>query len=324
MDPSLDALADELSNKLGVRVVPASQGNGSLNAILRVRRLEPWNTVWGLPRPSHVAIQAGSCAVFQVQDAQGALDNQKLHELEMGGIGERTAEGFGQVCFNAPWITQSPRQWPKVSAGAENQTVGSSAHSPMSRVLISKRNSNHGAALFETARFLEKECWKQEIRRACLALASDSRKRRNILKWEIYDSGSGAPPMSQLGGLRNQVAAIRNRGDEAAAIDWIEHLESNPRRKEKWPENSLQEIKDILDNKDKIWQILASSDETLTDSSDTTSGNTTRTTNSNSPQWPTLTENAHSELKRELWPMAIRAFFDACIRAHKRDLEGQQ
>jgi hypothetical protein len=40
--------------------------------------------------------------------------------------------------------------------------------------------------------------------------------------------------------------------------------------------------------------------------------------------WPTLTEDAQKELKQELWTLAVRTFFDACIRAHKRELESEQ
>jgi CRISPR-associated protein Csx10 len=144
------------------------------------------------------------------------------------------------------------------------------------------------------ARLIETECWKQEIRRACLALAADANKRKELLGW-VAKGDQGQPPMSQLGGLRGQLAMLRSRADAQQVIAWLDHLAENKRRAEKWP--LIPTIKGFIQSESRIWEIIK------------TGG------------WPTLTDNAPTEIQRELWALAVRTFFDACIRAHKRELE---
>ncbi|HHP7245702.1 MAG TPA: RAMP superfamily CRISPR-associated protein, partial [Elainellaceae cyanobacterium] len=64
-------------------------------------RVESWQCSWGLPRPSMVGIQAGSCFVFR---SDSAISAESLQRVQIEGIGDRTAEGYGQVCFNDPLI----------------------------------------------------------------------------------------------------------------------------------------------------------------------------------------------------------------------------
>ncbi len=104
--------------------------------------------------------------------------------------------------------------------------------------------------------------------------------------------------MSQLGGLRGQLALLRGADDRQRVIDWLDHLAGNNRRKDKWP--SIPKVKAFIEIATRIWEIIV-----------TTS-------------WPTLTEGAAARLRVELWPLAVRTFFDACIRAHKRELEKAQ
>ena len=104
--------------------------------------------------------------------------------------------------------------------------------------------------------------------------------------------------MSQLGGLRGQLAMLRSVSDRPQVIGWLDHLAGNSRRKEKWP--SIPKVKAFVESDTRIWQIIKTDD------------------------WPTLTDNAKADLQRNLWALAVRTFFDACIRAHKRELEKHQ
>ncbi|GBD36742.1 hypothetical protein HRbin36_01870 [bacterium HR36] len=289
LEPTPEMLVRELSRRLGVTLrVRSSNGQKLLDALVRVRRLEAWHVGWGLPRPSLVALQAGSCVVFEVE--QGTLKPEQLQQLEASGIGERTAEGFGQVRFNHPLLTQPFKDLTKDQKSAANPAQTNATPSKLSQQ----------AAGFEFARLIERECWKQEIRRACLAIAADRRKREEFLGWEA-EGGQGKPPMSQLGGLRSQLARLHKAEDVQALLEWLEHLQKNPRRSEKWPNGSLRRIESLLRNPGEIWQKILKSDD----------------------NWPTLTKDAIQQLQQELWPQAIRMFFDACIRAHKRELEEQ-
>ena len=69
---------------------------------MRSRRTESWQVHWGLPRPSMVGFQGGSCVVYEV--TQGTINPDKITELEAKGIGDRCAEGYGQICFNDPLL----------------------------------------------------------------------------------------------------------------------------------------------------------------------------------------------------------------------------
>lgn len=279
-EPTAACLGEELSRRLGVTLKLRESTDGQLDELVRIRRLDTWHVGWGLPRPSLIALQAGSCMVFQVE---GPIDPAKLAQLEAGGVGERTAEGYGQVRLNDPLVTKAPKEWPKPktsSSGSRQENV--SENRPM----------NASAQNF--ARLIERESWKQEIRRACLAFANSAQNRKNELGW-VAKGEQGQPPMSQLGGLRGQLAMLRSANDRQQVIDWLEHLANNNRRKEKWP--SISKIEDFIKKDERIWEVIKTD------------------------HWPTLTANAEKELKKELWALAVRTFFDVCIRAHKRELE---
>jgi CRISPR-associated protein Csx10 len=54
-----------------------------------------WNLAWGLPKDVDVVVPMGSVFVFWTADLERWVSN--LLDLEQRGVGERTAEGFGQV-----------------------------------------------------------------------------------------------------------------------------------------------------------------------------------------------------------------------------------
>jgi len=282
-EPTAASVGRELSRLLGVTLSLRTSDDGRLNELVRIRRLDTWHVGWGLPRPSLVALQAGSCMVFQVE---GMIDPAKLAQLEAGGIGERTAEGFGQVRFNHPLIT-TPLTG---EADAAKRLDHDSRETKTAAIELND-------PAFTFARLIEKECWKQEIRRACLALAGDASTREKLLGW-VAKGEQGQPPMSQLGGLRGQLSMLRSKTNTDQVIAWIDHLAGNSRRKDKWP--SIPKVKTFIESESRIWETIK------------TDG------------WPTLTADARTELRRELWALAVRTFFDACIRAHKRELEPEQ
>jgi hypothetical protein len=64
----------------------------------------------GLPRIRSVALKAGSALGFKVKENHNdASLTTRLKELEVLGIGIRTSEGFGQVCFNHPVYRDNTR-----------------------------------------------------------------------------------------------------------------------------------------------------------------------------------------------------------------------
>lgn len=283
-EPTASCLGKELSRLLGVSVCLRDSSGGKLDELVRIRRLDTWHVGWGLPRPSFVNLQAGSCMVFLVD---GVINPTKLHQLEASGIGERTAEGYGQVRFNHPLVTTNPEDWPSRSEATTTESSSKENDEPIPASDPS----------FTFARLLERECWKKEIRRACLTFATSTRNREKELGWETRDE-QGKPPMSQLGSLRGQLAMLRTVSDRQQVIDWLDHFAGNSRRKDKWP--SIEKIKQFIELDTRIQDVI------------------------DIRNWPTITQNAQRDLCHELWPLAVRTFFDACIRAHKRELEESQ
>jgi CRISPR-associated protein Csx10 len=73
----------------------------------RTGRRESWHAGWGLPRESLVGIGAGSVLRMRVA-APAEIDPAGWRDLHLVGIGERRAEGFGEVLLDAPLLTAGP------------------------------------------------------------------------------------------------------------------------------------------------------------------------------------------------------------------------
>ncbi|HIE52054.1 MAG TPA: CRISPR-associated RAMP protein Csx10 [Armatimonadetes bacterium] len=75
------------------------------------RRVSGWNVAWGLPKAVDLACSAGSVFVYKWKghlptDETGAEKHplvQALREIELVGLGERRAEGFGRVLVCDPF-----------------------------------------------------------------------------------------------------------------------------------------------------------------------------------------------------------------------------
>ncbi|MCS7271498.1 MAG: hypothetical protein NZ703_10460, partial [Gemmataceae bacterium] len=295
-DPTPQALVQELARLLNAEL-KLRQHDTLLSVLVRTSRLESWHSRWHLPRPSLVGLKAGSCLVIEVvSNPEGPSSlQQRLQQIQAAGIGSRTAEGYGQICFNHPFLTHKSKDWPATAASVTpSGNLSSDSGSPATDPLDEKERT-WDKQMEAFARLLEEECWKQEIRRACLAIAADASQRKNLLGWDAH---KGQPPMSQLGALRDQLALLSRSEHRQRILDWLQHLQGNKRRSEKWP--ALPKLRDFLQTPERVWAVLR-------------------------PEtWPTLTAQASVELKQKLWSYAVRTFFDACIRAHKRDLESRQ
>lgn len=56
-----------------------------------------WNVSWQRPKPTDVAVNMGGVFVFQAEHPLKKEDYEALERLQRDGIGERCAEGYGQV-----------------------------------------------------------------------------------------------------------------------------------------------------------------------------------------------------------------------------------
>ncbi len=287
---SVKDLQNELEAKLEVKL-ELRKNDDLLSLMARQNRLESWQVRWGLPRPSLVGLAAGSCFAFEIQ---GNINSQqlaqKIGELETTGIGERIAEGFGQLCFNHSLLSQNTfsSQSSRQSQAAISSSVNQKSPDPL---------SNSKDPNFIYARYIEKATWRKEIQRSALHLASTADSREQILGIK-----SKNPTMSQLGALRS-VVGVLTQTDEAAnqtnsVMGWLVHLRNTPNRKEKWTEASLREIQNLVTNRQTVWIHLNINISDIT-----------------------MTQNAQQQLQQELWAEAVQTLVDAIIRAHKRTEE---
>jgi CRISPR-associated protein Csx10 len=268
--------------------------------LIHTRRIESWHEGWGFPRPTLIAMAAGSCVVFEV-DGNSTVDklHDKLQEVEARGVGERRGEGYGRVRFNPPLLTEKINGWMK----AEN--------------LDDTKLQTNGAAnnlSDEEKRFaelIEEAAWREELKVAVLKIADDLQKRKKIF---AFDSEHSEPPMSQVGGLRSAISRLQEEKDATVVIAWLEHLKSTSKRRDRWAKNKdeaeakLNKIKKLLENKSRkqkpddepqnVWEWLEGPFKA-----------------------PLTLVRSKEDLQKKFWAEAVRSLFDACARAHKRELE---
>ncbi|NJL99421.1 MAG: hypothetical protein HC924_11735 [Synechococcaceae cyanobacterium SM2_3_2] len=280
--PSTDipVLIRQLEAALG-SCLTLREAKGLMSSGTRTHRHESWQSRWGLPRPSLVGLGAGSCFVFEVK-GNLPVDPEKLHQLEITGIGERRAEGFGQMCFNHPLLTQP-------TSLLTRDPEGDSKQSKKGQLLNQQARQ-------EYARIIEKAAWRRVIQRRVLELVKTPAGRQECLG--ISDS---SPSMSQLGSLRsviNRLEALETPATVGGVLNWLTHLEHVPNRKEKWPDGCRTQIRNLVSNANHIWNMLQLQEAEIT-----------------------LTEGGSQALRSELWAEAVKTLVDGCIRARRRDTE---
>jgi len=290
---SIEEFCNQLGTELGVVLAQKKPTDKTLSVLARQNRRESWQVRWGLPRPSLVGLAAGSCIVFEIQ-GEFNRDNlaKKFAQVQAAGMGERCAEGYGQVAFNDALLMDK-------TSGLEGEQKTDKAQR-VNQVPIKK-----GDAVLEYARTIETVAWRREIQRQVLHLASDQNSRRQVIG-TTGTSSTDKPRMSQLGGLRSLLSKLEKPGDPLIR-GWFGQEDSPDeqvkdkwkKRQEKWGGN-LNEPYQLLTNSNKVWELLKLQTHHLI-----------------------VTEGGEQALKDRLWVEAVRTLVDACIRAHKREQEPQ-
>ncbi len=282
-------------------------------------RVESWHGAWKLPRPSLAGLGAGACAVFEVQ---GNIRPQELMALEAEGVGERCAEGYGQLCFNHPLLSARTSTWTRERSRSE--TASSLADIPKE------------APESALARHVERAAWRSEIQfRSLQAVSGQGAKSggsgsgRHPLEtlfaftWTQQDRSS--PTLSQLAALRSVLQPVRSRADIAPVLEWLEkggcergHDTPNGRsgrarthrdtRQDKrhassggaarWPSEPRRRLIELIKDPERVWQILGLSDNDLLAM--------------------TMTQGGVARLKQELWAEAVKTLLDVVIRVHRK------
>jgi len=66
-----------------------------------------WNGRWGIPQEQAIAVRAGSCWRIEMKPENAARINEWLRKIGEAGLGIRCHEGFGVVCVNPRWLTET-------------------------------------------------------------------------------------------------------------------------------------------------------------------------------------------------------------------------
>lgn len=263
--------------------------DGKATILARQRRTESWQTRWGLPRPSLVGLQAGSCFRLKVSDRLPTV--AALRQLEVTGLGERRVEGYGQLRINAPLLAEAEITLRKLKDESKNNRDKTSK----------PRVPAIPEPVFDYARQVEEVAWRDAIQRAAIALSTDKTIREQALGFRLGQDGS-KPSLSQLGGLRSQLSQLKAAQDKANILKWIEAL----LKKDTAFKPTLKKVEDILKSDQSIWQILD-----------------LPTTLQMTYDDLCCTENGETNLKHELWSEAVETFICECIRAHTNAAQKQ-
>jgi CRISPR-associated protein Csx10 len=269
-----DAIRMELEGRLKVRLEEATPANGIAPLFLRSHRDEGFQRSWGLPRVSRVGLAAGSVLRWQVT---GTLDSHKLAALQAEGLGERRAEGYGEVIINSPLLHQELLSVRETRADTVTPVSGG--------------GTSHATVppLSEFEKELVKRTWRISMRRKALAKAADEEFRTATLGWT-----RDKPENSQLGSLRGQLEALTGNGDFGVLNQWLDRLKSKEDRWKKWPEKAQEALKNLRERPDDIWDWLDIDDEDVYPVLSTMNRNSLRT-------------DLKHEVVRALWMAAIHA-----------------
>lgn len=308
-------LKTELEKTLGKDVLKCCEKK----SLIQVRRIESWHDGWGFPRPTLMAMSAGSVAVFEVIGEK--IDETKLKNLELSGIGERRGEGYGQIKFNPRILTEKINDWKISTKVIEDEVARKLAEEVAKKLAEEKRNKaiaelkakiKSGSDLEKFVQNIEKTAWREELARAVLKIAADKDKRREIFGFSVNDKKESTPPLSQIGSLRSvigKLTKVETENDTSSVVsNWINHLKETSNRLKKWGENeeiaekTLKTIKKLVQSETFIWTFIEAKNE---------------------KEEPLYFNNPNfiNDLKPTLWAEAVKSLFDACARANKRGTE---
>lgn len=227
-DPSPQGLAAELARRFGVPVELAGQVPGGPAAQAhRAARRESFHARWGRPRPSLAGLAAGSVVTVRVgADVPGTV----LAAVQRDGAGERTAEGFGQVRFDAAEVTVAvPRltTFPGVVPPDEPRP----------------------GSLPPVPDALERVAVTAEVARRVAAAVSDGIDA-------VVPGASRVTSRAQWGSLRQQAIRSGLPGGPDAVGRWFQQSRDVRQRRAIWGGPALDTLERLLTSDTAIWTVL--------------------------------------------------------------------
>ncbi len=248
------------------------------------RRVESWQRCWCLPRPTLLGLAAGSVLTFT---ASGRPSSENLDRVLAAGIGERTAEGFGQISIDDPLLRTRPGTLRKYSPSGDRRQAPFVP--PRERVA------------YATAQVIEREAWRAHIQRASAAVAATAEGRKKALGLAHIgmDARKDQVKPTQLGGLRDVLTRL---GEDDEIGYWLDRLS------DRWPQAVYQQVKRLLTSRAEVWSLL--------DLGPLGDAGVAREL--------TVTDGGADRLRAdtELWAEAVRTLVTSCLTAHRRAAAG--
>lgn len=281
-DPSPEALARELSRRLGVRLdVVAQQPGYPVVHAWRGARRDSFHTRWGRPRPSLTGLAAGSVVKLS---AAGAIPAEMLADVERDGTGERTAEGFGQVRFGAPELTAAaPELVP---------------HTGLYGGGLMARAGEPAAAdgLPRAPHVLEDAAVRAEIRRQVAGILNNPEGMDQVIP-----GASRMASRAQWGALRQQLARLGYPAGREAVIRWLDQTREVRQRRNTWGDRALAALRRLLTESAAVWADLGLDDAAI--------------------EHLTLGAGRADAVREALWPDAVTVLLTETARTASRHLQ---
>jgi CRISPR-associated protein Csx10 len=206
---------------------------------------------------------------------------EALTRIQVEGLGERRAEGFGQVRFNHAILDSESVKF------VEEKSANNSPNGQETLALTSDEEEYLGV--------LKRAALTAEIRRAAATLAADPRKRREALS--ITEK---KPTDSQFGNLRSIMSTV-TRPNDPMVMDWLTH-HNDPKdlMGKKWGKDAMEKLRNLFGDEKMVWHLLFGEGEWKV----------------GQPLKDKSAGDADSK-----WAEAVHTLLDQCIRFEKRDRE---
>jgi CRISPR-associated protein Csx10 len=259
---------------------------------VRTGRTEGWVARWGLPRPSHVVIRAGSTVVVTAASAGAQFASDVGARLEQEGLGARRGEGFGHVLVD-PSLVTTP--------------LNDSVALPDKRDDVHHDGTADASKYADFAETIENAAVREAIKlRAELAVV-EVEGRKDKLGWV-----GEKPNMSQLGALRAVMGGLQTDGDLDRAGQFVARLRKTD-RVTKWGGDNpdagihpLRILEGLFGAPDRIWRMIDFAEP-------------------KDREWQSVLigrQPSQARDDRTLQRFAIANLLFAAMRAHKRAMEG--